>query len=217
MDGEYAVYLIGDCGSVSDRQLSELALRLSRDDRARAERFLRREPKLMFVMSRRLLEYALEAGFGIKDAEISTAPGGKPFVAAKNVYFSISHSADRCICAVARREVGADIQKRVRPSERLIERVCSPAEAELLGTAEDPAAAFTDMWALKESYVKLTGEGLSRGLASVDTADLPARGELRRFEDMHMAVSLFARTGEKGGVGVMDEERIITVAAEKLL
>jgi 4'-phosphopantetheinyl transferase len=218
MDGEYSVYFARDCGGVSDGRLRELTLRLSREDRARAERYLRRESRLMFTAARLLLCYALEDCFGIRNAEIRAAPSGKPYAAgAENVCFSISHSAYSCICAVARREIGADIQKRVSPSPRLIGRVCSPAEAELLRTAEDPAAVFTDMWALKESLLKLTGEGIPRGLAAADTADYPARGELLRSGDEHIAVSTYALPGEKGSVGAMDEGRVITVAAEELL
>src|SRR3989449_7680403 len=96
--------------------------------------------------------------------ELATAPGERPQLA-----FNLSHTRGLVACVVAHDvDVGIDVE-RVGSGTDIIDlarRHFSSAElAELercVGGAR--AARFTELWTLKESYVKATGAGILRGL-----------------------------------------------------
>ena len=86
-------------------------------------------------------------------------------------YLSLSHAGPYGLCAWSAEPVGADIERENQSLRRLARRLFAPDEAE-----DDPLLT----WCAKESYVKLTGEGLSRPFPSLRIEDgrvLDARGE----------------------------------------
>lgn len=92
---------------------------------------------------------------------IETDEKGKPFCRALPGYFSLSHSGDYAVCAVSSQPLGVDIQKKVRYRADLPERCFSSDEREQLFKAADRDDEFIRIWALKESFVKAMGCGLS--------------------------------------------------------
>lgn len=101
--------------------------------------------------------------------EIRTNEYGKPELENSLLHFSLSHSGSYCACAVGSTVIGADIQKRAMFDRRIAERNFSAAELEFVLNAEDMDAAFTKIWAMKESYVKALGKGLAMPLSSFCT------------------------------------------------
>lgn len=100
-------------------------------------------------------------------------PGGKPALA-HGPHFSLSHAGDAVVCAVSEREVGADIEPARQMPPAMRRKVLSPAEQE----RPDDQLLFT--WVAKESFVKLTGEGLKRmmtGFSAIDGAIWNEDGE----------------------------------------
>jgi len=93
-----------------------------------------------------LLKYALKTDC----LDIKKTPSGKPYIEG-GVHFNISHSHEYAVCAVADVPVGIDIEL-IRPvSDKLIKRFlndCPPDEA-------------IREWTHRESFGKLTGEGLN--------------------------------------------------------
>lgn len=98
------------------------------------------------------------------DVDLIYGKHGKPYL--KNysdVYFNISHSGKYVMCAAGDVEMGVDIQEHVNDRRHIakrffpeneykkIENICEPRKADKL---------FFDMWSVKESYVKATGEGI---------------------------------------------------------
>lgn len=115
-----------------------------------------------------LLCRGLEAEYGITEApEFGYGEGGKPFILGRpDIHFSLSHCPAAALCAVGDSAVGADIET-VRPyNARLARRALSPAEVSLVEASADRAVAFARLWTMKESLLKLTGEGIRRDLKS---------------------------------------------------
>lgn len=83
--------------------------------------------------------------------------GKKPaFEPPSGLHFSISHSRSHVLCAISEHPVGADT---------LDHRYMRPESIARLATAEElEAFSFHELWALRESYYKLTGEGDLRSL-----------------------------------------------------
>lgn len=96
---------------------------------------------------------------------------GKPYLADyPEIHFNLSHSGDYVCCAVSDDPVGVDIQKKIKLREKLAERFFTPSEKQLLSECEELQREdlFFRMWSIKESYLKLTGEGLSGGLSGFE-------------------------------------------------
>lgn len=88
--------------------------------------------------------------------------GGKPYLNNFPWYFNLSHSGDYVLCVLSEREVGADIQiHREQDVMKLAGRFFPGEETEALLQAEDRNSLFFRLWARKEAYGKLTGEGLA--------------------------------------------------------
>ncbi len=77
---------------------------------------------------------------------------------------SLSHAGDAVAVAIDRLPVGVDLET-VRPcKDALVRRFFTETEQKYIHRAIDKDLAFTQIWTLKESFVKATGEGLSLGI-----------------------------------------------------
>lgn len=97
---------------------------------------------------------------------------GKPI--ADNCFVSISHSGNVIAVCKSDRPVGIDVEKISgnRDFKKLSERFFSPAENEKFD--ENPTAeCFYRIWTAKESYAKITGEGLKAIVKGFDIFNLP--------------------------------------------
>lgn len=101
-------------------------------------------------------------------------PHGKPYLEQyPELFFSLSHSGEFCVCVMADCEVGADIQRIPEEEgitgreEKIAERFFAPGELEWLRAdccPREQKQRFYRIWAAKEAYIKLTGQGLAREL-----------------------------------------------------
>lgn len=108
-----------------------------------------------------MLQYGLRECFGITSFELAFGEYGKPYLPQyPHVHFNISHCDTGCAVAVADCPVGVDIQD-IRPfSWAVAQKVCCPKELAELEKCADRNKLFALIWAIKESYGKLTGEGI---------------------------------------------------------
>lgn len=97
---------------------------------------------------------------------IRVGENGKPAWDVEGLYFNLSHSGDFAACAIADGPLGLDVQEHCAYREALARRFFSEAEQAEIEAAEDRDLAFGRIWALKESWIKAIGTGLSTPLAS---------------------------------------------------
>lgn len=142
-----------------------------------------------FVASQVAVRQVLSAHMQVlpKSIEIVRGAHGKPMLdgEAQLLGFNVSHSGDWGLLAVARVDVGVDVEQ-VRPQRvhpRFEQRFLTPAERELLRDrrATDGDAAFFVVWSRKEAYLKATGFGLAAPFSKLNSAgdtlpDLDAQG-----------------------------------------
>ncbi len=92
---------------------------------------------------------------------------GKPLLPESfGLWFSLSHSGDRCVAAVARFPVGIDLEADLPRKDPLglARRFLLPEEAAVVAAVprEAQTAAFLRIWTKKESFLKGCGIGLFR-------------------------------------------------------
>lgn len=86
----------------------------------------------------------------------------KPVV--DNLFFNISHAGDYVVGVLSDCEVGCDIEKNENAPLEIADHFFYSKEAEYIRAAADKNKAFFTLWTLKESYMKMTGKGMSLSL-----------------------------------------------------
>ena len=114
-----------------------------------------------------LLKWALER-HGAAAENIKYGPNGKPEL--DGVYFNLSHSEEWVACAISQQSVGCDVEKIGPVNERIAKRFFSENEVRYLDAleGEKKQEEFFRLWTMKESYMKMTGEGMTLGLDRVE-------------------------------------------------
>lgn len=142
------------------------------------------------ILSYLLLRYALKSCFGLHDPRIEFPQRGKPYLPEHpSIHFNISHCSAGCVVAVADVPIGVDIQDIRTVSPRLVAYCCCAGERECIEHAAQSDAEFARIWAMKESWLKLSGRGISSALPSVDTTQLADHIEVVRQRNCYIAVA----------------------------
>ena len=108
----------------------------------------------------RLMENMLAAR-GFQAQDVIADSRGK--LCCDGIFFSLSHAGDLALCAVSGVPVGCDIELVKDAPLEIAPRIFCPGERAYLRNARDDKEAqrrFFTLWTLKESYMKMTGEGL---------------------------------------------------------
>lgn len=115
-----------------------------------------------------MLENMLRTGYGITSCpEFSYGPDGKPYLPGNpGIRFNMSHCARGIVCAVSDRDVGVDIEV-IQYDSLVAEHVLNGEELAEVAAAVSPAEKFTELWTRKESFLKLTGEGLVEDMKGI--------------------------------------------------
>ena len=115
-----------------------------------------------------LLRRALSEA-GVDEEIFVYGPYGKPRLAGDpGVHFNLAHAGDRAMCVISEHRVGCDVERRGRRGAQVAERFFAPEEYERILAAPESErdALFTRFWALKESFLKATGLGLTLPLGA---------------------------------------------------
>lgn len=161
-----------DVSPFKEEDLFSAALRaISPERKAKADRLLSPEKKMLSVGAALLLDYALGKSGEKAPFAIRLGENGKPFLENGKTHFSLSHSGKWAICAVSEHEIGCDVEKIAEANLLLAKRFFTEKEsAEILSrqTEEERNALFFRYWTLKESFQKATGLGFALPMKSFE-------------------------------------------------
>lgn len=90
---------------------------------------------------------------------------GQPTI--QNGHISISHTEGYAACAIAREPVGIDVEREHTFSKAAAKRIFSPQE-ELLRESANADELLSRIWTVKESFLKMTGEGIPGGMRTLE-------------------------------------------------
>lgn len=135
------------------------------------DRLRRQEERVRSLAAELLLRRAL-ADVGVTQYTVGCGENGKPYlVDHPSVFFNLSHAGGVVMCAVSDRKVGCDVEKIVPGREALANRFFTAGEAAHINaqpTDEQKTALFFRYWTLKESFMKVTGRGMSLSPAAFE-------------------------------------------------
>ncbi|NLL72912.1 MAG: 4'-phosphopantetheinyl transferase superfamily protein [Clostridiales bacterium] len=160
-----------DISKINSDNYQMLRQAVSNERRMRADRYHFIEDSKRSICSELLLQYSLFQTFG-RFIEIDTAYNefGKPFMKdMKGFSYNISHSGKWVVIGFGENELGIDIEEIYRGREDIANKFFTESEKKFIFAAnneEEAKRSFTQIWTLKESYIKYLGTGLSTMLDS---------------------------------------------------
>ena len=141
---------------------------MSEARRRRIDRFRFPKDRCRSLGAGVLLRKALSDA-GVDEAVFVYGEHGKPRLAGDpGVHFNLSHAGDRAMCVISTHRVGCDVERIGRRGTEVAERFFAPEEYARIQAAPESerGALFTRLWALKESFLKVTGLGLTLPLSA---------------------------------------------------
>ena len=156
-----AEYFLKNVSSLSDPAADESALYGIPDWRKRyILKYRNAIDRKLSLGAWRLAEEAL-GKYGFSADNVITDANGKPLC--EGICFNLSHSGEYVLCAVSETPVGCDIEKAENAPFEITDSIFLPSERKYIAEAqndEDKTRRFFRLWTMKESYIKMTGEGL---------------------------------------------------------
>jgi 4'-phosphopantetheinyl transferase len=125
-------------------------------------------PKQISLWAKQFLQQIIEEKGFTFNKEIGYTLEGKPFFKYNpKQEFSISHTKQYIAIALHNKPIGIDIEQVRQYKASIAQRFLHPKEAIYLASLSNANLqnrAFTQLWTLKEAYVKCTGEGIANNL-----------------------------------------------------
>lgn len=137
--------------------------------REQALHFRHEEGQRLCLAAYLLLKEALLEQEGIAENPLfEYGEHGKPrIVGHPELHFSLSHCREAAVCVLSRWPVGIDVESVGRYRESVARYAMNDEELRHILQSERQEVAFTRLWTMKESLLKLTGEGINDGMKNV--------------------------------------------------
>jgi 4'-phosphopantetheinyl transferase len=159
---------------------------LGEEEKARAAAFAfpadRHRFQAAHVMLRRVLARHLgarpgELVFGREPCPRCGGPSGRP-VLASGPCFSLAHSGDMIVIAVASRPVGVDLERQTERCLCFLTGTMHPADAAMVAPLREPDRhqAILRWWVRAEAALKCAGAGIAHGLDAAGWLGTGSRG-----------------------------------------
>ncbi|MBR2255738.1 MAG: 4'-phosphopantetheinyl transferase superfamily protein [Blautia sp.] len=156
-----------DVGILEDRTIFDKALeQVSAYRRKKVLAFRFSSSRILSLGAGILMEEALSRrGMHENQMEYRLGPNEKPYFAnAPSLFFNASHSGKMAMLGISDQEIGCDIEIIGKDNMNIAEHFYHPDELrylQMFQDKEEQKREFYRLWTLKESYVKVTGKGLS--------------------------------------------------------
>ena len=142
---------------------------ISSQRREQALRYKYEQGQRLCVAAYLLLKEALREQEGIMENPVfEYGEHGKPFIVSHpELHFSLSHCKEAAVCVLSRQPVGVDVESIGRYRDSVARYAMNDEELVQIQQAERPEVEFTRLWTMKESLLKLTGEGINDNMKEV--------------------------------------------------
>lgn len=189
--------------------IAEMRGRLSEQRIEKADRFRRPEDRERCLAAGILLDHALmRSGRREKTEKFGSSEQGKPvLLSCPGLFFNLSHSGEFAMSVISDRPCGCDVEE-VRCAVSGVSRrfFCEEECQEIFSCPEEGKERdwmFTRFWTMKESYVKMTGTGLTIPLDSFRIL-LPQKMRMENRKCSEDAVGRVIRDGQREDCALYD-------------
>ncbi|MEM7477111.1 MAG: 4'-phosphopantetheinyl transferase superfamily protein [Planctomycetota bacterium] len=174
--GEIHLWWIDLCKPAS--YVDDLQVCLSKDELAKAEKYVTEELRRRYIITRGTLRHLLAGRLGCsaKELQFGYQALGKPHLRMpanqnKPIEFNVSHSGDVAMIALGQVPIGVDVElhkDRIR-YQSLVPQIVSEREAEAWSQVAAPErdAALLQIWVCKEALLKAMGLGIAEGIKNM--------------------------------------------------
>ena len=169
------LYIFDDIDLMEDDFTDNMIPLLSEERFKKMQRLRSVQGKKASVVVYLLLRIALFENYDINEnVGFIYKDKGKPVLKDyPDIHFSLSHSHNTAACVVADFETGVDVQKITKVSDRVAERVLTNDEYAGFLSSNEPDSYFCEVWTIKESFLKKTGQGITAELRNISAASVP--------------------------------------------
>lgn len=160
--------------------------------REQALRYRKEHDKRLSVAAYRLLQSALAVEYGIKEPpQFEYGENGKPsIVGHPDIFFNMSHCQEAAACVVDDVPVGVDVESLSHYDKEIAEQVMNAEEQKHITDSAAPCLEFIRLWTMKESLLKMTGDGLAADMRDI----------LKEYNGLHKGDYTFQTTVYNGFV-----------------
>lgn len=166
------VHILQTEGLWTDEALSQRLAGLPAEMQKKILLYKNPKDRQMRIAGKLLLQQAL-ADFAphLSLSNMKQPDGGKPYFEAA-FDFSIAHSGDLVLCAIADGlQTGADVEQHAPFKLSEFEDLLTKNELQFIANAADSREAFFETWTKKEAMMKALGLGFEPGIKRIETLD----------------------------------------------
>lgn len=165
------IYAIQLDQEVAQQQYDLMLSKIAKEKQKGIQRYVSRKDALRSLVADILIRWIIITNYHIPNQQIQFEknPYGKPYIKGlQRFHFNVSHSGHWVVAITDRQPVGIDIEQILPIDFQLVNHSFSRTEIDDFDQKkeEDKLSYFYDLWSLKESYIKMTGRGLSIPLNS---------------------------------------------------
>jgi len=157
------LYLFNELESLENNFSDAMLPFLSTERRAKVERLQSQTGKNASVAAYILLRLALQEEYRIHEAVVfEYLDKGKPVLKDHpHIHFNLSHTKGVAACVISDNKVGVDVQDIRYVTDKAAKRILTENEYIKFKSTPNPDEYFCEIWAIKESYMKMTGQGIA--------------------------------------------------------
>lgn len=135
---------------------------LSRQRQKHAMKYVHDHDRQLSIAAYLLLKKALREEYGLDiSPQFNYGPHGKPELDGyPHIKFNISHCHEAAVCVVSDEDVGVDAESLIPYDEELVDTTMNESEKRSIMLSPNPSFTLTRLWTMKESLLKLKGDGI---------------------------------------------------------
>ncbi len=147
----------------------EALAHVSQQRREHVMRFRQQHDRRLALAAYRLLQRMLSQHYHISQPPLfHFLSNGKPTLQRHpQICFNLSHCREAVACAVAPTPVGIDVESISNYHEELLPHTMNANERQTILRAPNPSQAFMQLWTMKESLLKMTGQGITSDMQNL--------------------------------------------------
>jgi len=174
LNGKPFIYIYNLDKVILDLEANLILKYFSSDEVEKLLRYKHLDDIYRTVIGRIIVIYSLLHDFNVSkdDINIKRDKFNKPYLVNSNIFFNVSHSENLVVCIIAKDIlVGVDVEKITLFSEEMKKFFMSEKEINTFGNI-DNSNFLTELWTIKESFLKAIGIGLNGSLKNAEFKEI---------------------------------------------